>query len=352
MMEKTYKGKKGYNDLIKEHYSNTKLILPDKLPRREIAFSFDEGFDRYQYFESEGELREAIISKSNPPHGVYASTAKYLDPHDCKDLIEVNLIFDLDKSTENFEDRFEHLDYVRNLTKRLIDHFLFDLGIQKEEIKIEFSGNKGFHLRIEGNKYTDLGVIERRQILDYVQAKNLSKPLIYRDEKLNYHGWGRIGVYFIEELLKDTSVENMRKYFSKNQAKKVSTALQDPETIEELKAGRLGVLKSVNLTGACMKFHKNLTDIIDRKPTVDKRRILRVTGSLHGKSGLVSTELEYEDLEMTEMIIDKIIERAGTDLVTVELDNDTEIDFPFVNTIKKGTHKVPRYQALYILAKK
>ena len=131
--------------------------------------------------------------------------------------------------------------------------------------------------------------------------------------------------------------------------KKISALLENPQKVEDLKAGRFK--EFTGLLPATFRYTKELSDYVDRKVTTDRRRILRVPGSIHGKSGLPSVRLDYDELAFTEIIVEKLMTTVGLDDVTILLEEDVTIDFPHKKTISTGEHTLPRYEALCVLSK-
>ena len=341
-----YSGKLGYRDIVREYYESADLLVED-IHRREISIDLNV---RNIYCNSIDDLRSKILDRQKAPSGIFASTGYYLDPHDCKDLINYDLVFDLD--TDNtFENRFDQIEDSRKITLRMIDTVLKDLGFEKEDMLIEYSGSKGFHVTITDEYYRNLDAVERRQLIDYIQGKGVDKANIIVDGKLRPYGWGRQVGHFINEVIlsPDFDSEDLNKYFGKNVVKKISALLENPQRVEDLKAGRFR--EFTGLLPATMRFTKELSDYLDRKVTTDRRRVLRVPGSIHGKSGLPSIRVDYDDLVLTEIIVDKLMTTVGADEVNILLEEDVTIDFPYKKVIPAGEHTLPRYEALCVLSK-
>jgi len=352
-------GKDGLFGLYKHHYEHTDLSITD-IQRREIAtqeFSPQlSAFNRAQYFLTKESLVAKLIENSKPPAGLFSSTAYYLDPNESKPtkrgLIGYDFVIDLDDDALAYEDRYDFIDAMRKKTKAVVDRFLKDLGFDEDLMLVDFSGNKGFHLTFDDEKYRNLDQSDRRQIIDYIIGNKLDRDILLVNNKLSHYGWNKQAVYFLESLLKDPSRDHIEKYFPKNKAKKIDSLLSDPAVVARLTAGSLIDFDTKVLKLAMMKEHRlNIKNVVDKKPTVDKHRIFRVPGSLHPKSGLPSVRLSKHHLDSTDAIIDEIMILAGEDMVTITIGEDVEIDFPRKTVFTEGTHTVPRYEALCILTK-
>ena len=360
-----YHGSKGFNALLREYYENATLHVTH-CKDREFAHPV---YNRNNQYASVEDLRNGILSQAKQPMGVYASTARYFDPHD-PDLKEgwkgTDLVFDLDMDM-NSDDRYTHIDYMRKLTLRLVNEFLLDLGFKLEEMVFEFSGNKGFHITIDNVDYLFLSKNQRSQICNYVKGARIDKSSIFPNGTISIYGWGRQGIHFLSELT-DNPDETIDRYFPAKPASlrpSLKTLMSNPEVVERVRNGNLEDLDMKRLIAAVMKRSRDFDkegnflkqssgsgNIFDSKPTTDLKRIFRIPGSIHGKSGLPSVRLDWEQMQSTDLIIDEIMSVAGTDTVSIELDEETTIDFPFPKTLSAGEHEVPRYEAMCFLRQK
>lgn len=220
-------GKDGLFGLYKHHYEHTDLLITD-IQRREIAtqeFSPQlSAFNRAQYFPTKESLVLKLLENARPPAGLFSSTAYYLDPNESKPtkrgLIGYDFVIDLDDDALAYEDRYDFIDAMRKKTKAVVDRFLKDLGFDEDLMLVDFSGNKGFHLTFDDEKYRNLDQSDRRQIIDYIIGNKLDRDILLVNNKLSHYGWNKQAVYFLESLLKDPSREHIEKYFPKNKAKK------------------------------------------------------------------------------------------------------------------------------------
>ena len=94
---------------------------------------------------------------------------------------------------------------------------------------------------------------------------------------------------------------------------------------------------------------KELFSCVDKTVTPDKHRILRVPGSIHPSTGLVSVRLEPSDIDEPNVIFEKIKSAAGVDPVEITLEKATLEDFTSKKLWEAGTHTVPRWLALPLL---
>ena len=347
-----YEGKEGLHELFKEHYASAELHIKD-IHRKEIAqFQFGNTgqWHRSQYFADHLALQKNLTS-GRPPAGLFASSAYYMDPNERvitrRDLIKFDFIIDLDEYIPDDMDMIDFIEIMRLKTKYLVDRFLLDLGFKEEDMMVDFSGNKGFHITFESEEYAYLDQADRRQIIGYIVGDKLDRSLILPDSKIRHYGWNKQVVHFLNNILLNSTKDNLERYFTKSYAKKINSLLADPAVVARLQAGSLVDFDLNALKKAVMKEHAiNVKSIVDKGCTTDKHRIFRVPGSLHAKRGLPSVRLDMFQLDSVELIIDEIMRVAGEDEVEVNLLNDVEINFPRKKSFEKGKHTMPRYEAL------
>lgn len=347
-----YEGKQGMYDLFRQHYSSAELHIND-IHRKEIAmfvFSKTGEWHRAMYFQNKDDLIEKMVT-DKPPAGLFASTAYYMDPNERvisrRDLMKFDFVVDLDDYMDEDLDMVDFIDIMRQKTKDLVDRFLIDLGFDEKDMVVDFSGNKGFHITFESDKYTTMDQADRRQIIGYIVGDKLDRKMVLPDSKLRHYGWAKQVVHFMNKLLEDSSIEHLETYFSKPNAKEINSLLADPAVVARLQAGSLIDFNLNALRRGVMKDHNiNVKSIVDKGCTTDKHRILRVPGSLHAKKGLPSVRLDRYQLDSIDLVIDEIMRVAGEDEIEINLLNDVEIDFPRKKSFKKGKHTIPRYEAL------
>jgi len=353
--------------VLREYYTRARLDITD-IHRREIAFERWNDFRgpslRPVYFQYIDSLSKFLIEY--PYAGVYASTGYYLDPNEVdmnkKTLMKTDLVFDLDMKIEGT--RYEFFEKMCKHTKTLIHDFLIkDFGISPDKIKVEFSGNKGFHVTVDDEDMRNMDVSDRRQMIDYIMGLKVDKNILFSGNKTSpvSGGWRRHADNLIREILSNTEGSNngeMTDYFlelgiPKNRVKKISGLLSNARVRNAMKAGHLNVLYDADsrllgdLKNILLRRHKSgLAAVLDRAVTVSTHRLFRVPGSIHRKSGLPCINLEIADLESPDFIFEKIIQVVGEDPVEIELGHDIVLDLYEKETLSKGTYTMPRWKAI------
>uniref|UniRef100_A0A7J3ZJM2 DNA primase small subunit PriS n=1 Tax=Fervidicoccus fontis TaxID=683846 RepID=A0A7J3ZJM2_9CREN len=308
--------------LFSGYYSKAALVLPEDTDRREWAFQplGASSYVRHLTFKSPQELRAYL--KANPPAHAYYSAARFMFPEipsmEQKVWLGSDLIFDIDadhiqecmhverlhvcpdcgfnargfnlkKCPECGSQRLVEVDSIhpecirsaaRSAYKlvRVLDK---DFGVK--DARIYFSGNRGFHVHVE-TKSKDVLLLEgdeRREIVDYLKGVGLDLGVIltlgerWRTTSMlllpspEDAGWrGRIG----EEIHNDLKLDR---------SKPISVG-----EAERILGGRLR-----------FEVYAEKAKIeVDEKVTIDLHRLIRVPGSLNGKTGLPVVGVELDRL--------------------------------------------------------
>lgn len=200
------------------------------------------------------------------------------------------------------------LDIAKRDIIKLIYDFLFpDFGISEKDLKIAFSGHRGYHLKIENKKMRGLSSEERREIVDYITGDNISLEILgFKDLSLNISllrdniGWSKKIILKIEEVLKDYSNDTIIQLFRSKQF-----GLNN-DTIEYILNNKQNFLQILwNIDGFGPKTWENflygiIKEIgirIDEPVSIDIHRLIRYPGSLHGKTGFKVQELSLKELD-------------------------------------------------------
>lgn len=339
--------------LFRDHYRHADFDIT-KLPRREIAFSHwgsNAVWDRRHGFSDPAQIREAALSA--PITAVFASIGHFLDPNEKvgkRGLVGLDLVFDIDKKPES--NRVEWLEDISYETYEVYEKLTKDLGFSEEDFELEFSGNKGFHYLIKGHE--DMHIEDRKSILQYLKGDQVQRktlPIIGKG------GWGRDFIRTIKSMghvCTPYSALNINALsmlgLPKAHAKKLGNLAVTESFRSQLQQGRLDIDSKVEAAIANLAFNnrKAIFESLDKTVTPDKNRVLRVPGSLHAASGFSCVKLSLDALSDPELVFESIIRSGGEDEVSLTLTNDCVSDLDKVTGFAKGTHTVPRWQALHL----
>lgn len=343
-------------DLKKTHYESTTLLVPD-IPRREISLGVNI---RAQCFNKTKDLAKVLAARSNI-EGAFASTAYYLDPHikahTKKGHLGTDLVFDVD--AKPVSDRLNWLYDVCFRTSQLVDILVNELGFKKEEMILDFSGNKGFHITIDNPEYKSLSKVDRTQLIHYITGEKVKRA----DLAFGKGGWNKRFTSYLNNLsclMKNHSIDNPNANtktleslgLPKTTAKKIGDLMKQPTKRELLPKGRLGFLDAKSIASLQSHFfnqQKEGLQLVDKVCTTDMYRIFRIPGTIHPKTGFVSTRLHIDDIDNPAVIIDKVKRAGGLTMTTIDLEKEVTEDFDQVKVWPAGTHEVPRWLALHLL---
>jgi len=323
---------------------------------------------RHVSFRGDDELNEFL--RTRVPQHAYYSTALYENPSapemDEKGWLGAELVFDIDIDhvdtpckelhdtwrcrncgaegrgqlracpvcgSENLERKSWVCDICINAARdealKLLDLLENDFGISRDEASITFSGHRGFHVHVQREDLLGLDQDARREISDYVRGLGLEVELLLRRSKgglyaFRYNaetpGWpGRIAKY---------------------------SALMLSERIT---GGSLPELPKAEWTRLIKLAVDELSAKIDEKVTIDVHRLIRLPGTLHGKTGLKVLELSASELEA--LTAEDILRRAlvfGNEEVRVRIDKPPSRALFYTVEGSSGVIKAPLHLALYL----
>ncbi|AEA47903.1 DNA primase catalytic subunit PriS [Archaeoglobus veneficus] len=294
-----------------EYYARATLKLPREFKRREWAFVPLDALPafvmhRHIAFESEEQLKTYILN-TIPAH-IYYSSAYYLQPDaekmEDKGWMKADLIFDID--ADHLPIKVKSMEAALKVAKkeiiRLVKILEEDFGIDEKDMKIVFSGGRGYHLHVYSDEFTGLGSAERREIVDYL--------LLNQPARCTSTQWLRIARCVAKRLAIEVKKGNLPKYgISGKQLERFQAAF-NRETLERIAEGDFSVFKGKRAERMLETFVEEcinrLAVHVDAPVTADTRRLIRFPGSLHGKTGLKVTPVSIDDIEDFDPLVDAL----------------------------------------------
>ncbi len=317
---------------FEKYYLESDLEMPREFKKREFAFvPFETLPDfvmhRHISFTSKDEFKAYILSKI-PAH-IYYSSAYYerpdVDKMEKKGWLGADLIFDIDADhlpikTRSFE---KALNIAKREAKKLILILRKDFGV--EDYEVFFSGGRGYHVHVHDEEFLTLNSAERREIVDYIL---LNSPKL--DMKSN--AYRRVLAYVKKKLARnkelrekfEISIEELRGEMMTKRLKKAFNYLKD-EALAKLRV------------------------YIDAPVTADVKRLIRLPGSLHGKTGLKVTRVE--DIDKFDPLRDAVV--FGDNEVPLKILKRVKIRIGDCKlSLSPGeVAKVPEYAAVFLLCR-
>lgn len=289
-------------NILTEYYSKASFEIRN-IEQREFGVGYKKKIDaRHLSFPNLQEFRRYLVS--NIPLFVSHSSSYYefpgATPIGKKVRRGADLIFDLDIHSEGKYSAYSNWEKIKEETARLVNDFLVsDFGIQKKNILVVFSGNRGYHAHVRGTSFEKLGSDERKEIVEYISGMGLDyleffppqrsgkreKLIGPRPDESGYRGrFSRAAISLLEnnpsKISRIFSDENRRKLFidgiRKGNWSRSSLGFRDLLMRLKVVADSLPV-KSVET---------------DFPVTTDLSKLIRVPNSIHGSTGFVAAVVE------------------------------------------------------------
>ncbi|PIU60001.1 hypothetical protein COS86_01265 [Candidatus Bathyarchaeota archaeon CG07_land_8_20_14_0_80_47_9] len=393
--------------MFREYYA--KDFTPNQsipaIEKREFGFvSFEGWMLRHKSFNNTDEL--ASFLRDTVPQHAYVSGAYYEDPEaemEKKGWLGADLIFEIDADHiptpcnkvhdewtcnkcgfsgkgivpekcpacggEKFDDRTWICEVCLASAKseaiKLLDMLTQDFGFHEKEIRLFFSGHRGYHIHIESETVKTLDSVARKEIVDYVSGIGLETPLHGLDENnlrnlgVNDSGWrGRIAKGMHNFIL------NARPDDYKN------IGLERPSATSIMKAitnNKDAILKSLSgsqpwrtIKGIGPETWKRIiehsakqqTANVDTVVTTDIHRLIRLTGSLHGKTGLKKVEFPAVAIDSFDPFKSAIAFKAGTTTVSVSNAPEFRLGDETFGPYQNQKADLPTAAAMLLICKK
>ena len=402
------------------YYDTTKPTLPDRFGRREFGFMFWTAgiVQRHLGFSREEDLHKFLSSRV-PAH-VYYSSAYYETPNaptmEEKGWLGADLIFDLDADhlpgakQMKYEDM---LEAVRHGIIKLWDRFLeSDFGFDERSMRLVFSGGRGYHIHVFDPHVLGLGSHERREIVDYVTGKGLSKDLIFQERPFdktefrgivrvkkrvegprpNQPGWrGKIAKGILDLTLKLETLPQkeavdwlsafpgLDDHLATTLYESLFAALPHgsdvPRRVEKVRKGDLETLsdkeRDALISVAIDLEQVPLDDRVGVSPreiwlraeirqraetdepvTSDIKRLIRLPSSLHGKTGLQVVPLTRDAIDGFRPLRDAVPQAWTDEPVRMNLKNKISMEIRGeAFNLAPGVSDVPQYLAIFLAAR-
>lgn len=324
-----------FSEYYKRYYSPD---VPSKIEKREFGFALFEGFMlRHKSFNNFEELQNFL--KSSVPMDAYYSCAHYENPTaemDKKGWLGADLIFDVDADhiptdCDKVHDEWvcgtcgfvgkgitpekcpicngekfnvitwpceKCLESAKAETIKLLDMLMNDFGFSDKEIKVFFSGHRGYHIQIESETVLSLDTAARKEIVDYVTGLGFNSESLETTQRI-FHGWSRRSNIGFLEFIRKTEEDDLVKIgIKKNVAKAI---VQNKNVLLENWASR--ERRSVKGVGpeTIKRIIEHVCNMqsakIDTVVTTDIHRLIRLPETLHGKTGLKKTWFPTSEIE-------------------------------------------------------
>jgi DNA primase small subunit len=360
---------------VREYYKNVD-VSPSHIEKREFAYGDFEHkiIQRHLSFKDSKELRSFLIEKA-PMHMHYSPALyKFPDarPMESKQLIGAELAFDIDITDMDLPCQKVHgkelvckdcLGVAKEEVLKLIEDFLIpDFGFKKEEMEINFSGNRGYHVHVISDEVLGLSEEARKEIADYISGKGLdfneifptiSQKGVLIGPKPTDPGWGgKIARNFIKAL--ETGPEAL---ISLGIERRIAKNLYEKRALVEMG------IRNGNWDMVYIKKKKDFwsniltkqvikqSDIIDRNVTSYTTHTIRLPNTIHGSTGLIAKKLSFAELEKFNPLNDAIAFEKGEMKIRIEKAPAIMMKNQVFGPFEKVEGYFPAYVSIYLYLK-
>jgi DNA primase small subunit len=389
-----------------EFYKDPTNAVPSPpLPhQREFGYlTFKEKFMvRHRRFDQIPNFRE-LLAKT-VPSDVYHSCAYYENPDldmDKKGWIGSDIVFDIDAdhiptTCNKIHDEFRCvncgfegrgitpekcpccettkfqtkiwacdlcIDSARQEVFKLLDMLENDFGFSQNELRVFFSGHRGYHLHIENEAVRSLDAMARKEIVDYVtglglavldkEAREAKAKRRGGASKFNLHnyGWNRRLKLGMQDFLLNASKDDLKAVGLNNKA-----LFEKKDTIikRAIAEGKWESIKSVSIQTwlkLAEHIHETQAAKIDTVVTTDIHRLIRMNGSLHGKTGLKKEEFKPSELQDFDPFTGAVAFKKGTVRVLVSDSPEFRMSGETLGPYKNQTLELPVAAAVLLICK-
>jgi len=369
-----YKSREWLKGKFREYYSSH-ILTASYLEAREWGFGNEKKIDQRHYaFANANELNGFL--RREAPLFVSHSIAHYefpdARPMEKKNWKKADLVFDFDADeilSCPYHEKGWVCSYCLGRTKeeaqKLIHGVLIgDFGISEEKIRLNFSGNRGYHVHIVDEKYMALGSEERREIINYITGRGLDFSFIFYEEPMaerrikairgpspGMGGWkGKFASMFLRMLEKETLHElgvheSIAKKFYKNKK----------QIMNEIERGNWDVIPIVRKEAfwklIFQKIAVNLGEKIDEGVTLDTSKLIRMPLSLHGETGLLAQQIKLDEFRDYNPMESAVIFNEKEVEIEVEKAPKITLKGKEFGPYENEKIKVPEYFAVYVIGK-
>lgn len=340
------------------------------IEKREFGFaSFEGRMIRHQSFQNERDLFSFLFDFV--PRDAYVSCAYYQDPEaemDKKGWLGADLVFDIDadhiptKCDKTHDDwtcgkcgftgkgitpdscpvcggeKFDAktwpcelcVESAKEETIKLLEMLTRDFGFSEKDIRVFFSGHRGYHVHVESEVVRTLDSVARKEIVDYVCGLgfditlNFSGRTSSRSISPSVH---MIGSGYYDRITKgiynfvlNAKQEDYRCLGIKSNIAEIMVNRKD-SILSRLNDGMaLDIIKGVSsrtwetLTEFCVKSQSSKIDTV---VTTDIHRLIRLANSLHGKTGFKKVAFAASSIDSFDPFKDAIAFKKGTTTVLI-----------------------------------
>ena len=365
--------------MLKSYYSMIKNIAPDRVSEREFGFGNFESKIAFRHMAFKDEAALQRYATDTAPAFIDYSAAYYKIPDgrpmEKKGWLGSELRFDIDSNDIPAPCKLDHgkewvcgkcLDAAKQEVFKLVENFLVpDFGFSEQEIEINFSGNRGYHLHIRKPSILMLDSGARDELSNYVFGQEPDFESFFYTEDLGHNrrkqfgpkpsdgGWrGKVAKAFLsaasskEDLMALGIDKTTASWIFRNIAQvreKISTGNWDFYSIPK----RQEVFATLLHNQAVKQGNR-----IDKGVTRDPSHLMRLPNTIHGGTGLIAKKIpSMSALEIFDPMKGAIAFKTGELKVRADSKYKLLINGEDFGPFRNATVRLPTYAATYLYLK-
>jgi DNA primase small subunit len=209
---------------------------------------------------------------------------------------------------------------------KLLDMLQNDFGFSRSEIRLFFSGHRGYHVHVECEDVKPLDSMARKEIVDYVSGIGLETPFFlpidrgslkkktpYRGPFFSF-GWAKRLMDGFQVFLSKAKEEDLRKLGFKRDAVKAIMERRDALLKDLYNAGMWCSIRGIGFkTWEKLVEHVLMLQSvkIDTVVTTDVHRLIRMPETLNSKTGFKKAEVPISAIDDFDPFRDAVAFKKG-----------------------------------------
>ncbi len=321
---------------------------PPSIDKREFGFILfkERIMVRHKSFRTSQELAQFL--ENTAPSDAYHSTAYYSRPEEAmenKGWLGADLCFDIDAdhiptACKAVHDRWTCkdcgatgvgsppdvcpkcrkerideetwlcevcLDKARTEAIKLVDMLERDFGLSKNDMSTFFSGHRGYHLHVKADEVKQLNDTERKEIVDYVLGLGLdpnlhrlrqgaSNSIKFQAGDISDLGWRSRLTRGLLEIMSNSNERELADLGLKRRTVREILEIRERVSKEEFTTAMWKIFYRIG-PKTWQRIVDERSAKIDTVVTTDIHRLIRLAGTLNGKTGLKVVNAPMENLE-------------------------------------------------------
>ncbi len=356
-------------------------LAPERVSQREFGIGDFERKIKFRHaeFRTSLELKEYLVRQT--PAFVSCSTAYYKNPSfrpmENKGWLGAELIFDIDATDMHLDCQKVHgtswvcdncFVSVRHEAIKLIEEFLMpDFGFSKNEISVNFSGNRGYHIRVNKDSILGLSPNSRKEISAYITGSGISFDDFFMVEEIGQGkrikrlagpkptepGWrGKIARSVIKDL--NAGPEHL---VSMGMDARTARNMYKKRSLMEMGINNgnwdlVYVKDKAQFWSDVIKSHAIVqSDKIDENVTNDTGHMIRLANTIHGSTGLLSKRISLQELSSFEPMSEAVVLTDAPIKVKANTKNVLHMKGEAFGPYSNVEAELPGYASMYLFLK-